>query len=318
MKYYFYLILLLIIAETASAQDVSSKASLDTNNLLIGERITLKFEILSKPDYLVVWPEILDTIGKIEILKRSKIDTLASKGLISYSQSIELTAFDEGNFQIPPFTFVYEKKGSGNLLTSLTEPLYVNFSTVAIDTNTSIKDIKAPLEFPVTLSEILPYILYGLGAIGLGILIYFAIKRIKREPKRKIKRYDATMPADLEAIEALNHLEKEKLWQKSFYKEYYTRLTDIIRTYIHRRYTINSFEMTSIEIIEALSQKDVPELAFTALASIFNTSDVAKFAKYEPIASENSAAMENSYLFVKTTKEMIELPETTNSQEIQE
>ncbi len=47
----------------------------------------------------------------------------------------------------------------------------------------------------------------------------------------------------------------EKVWQKGRSKEYYTELTDTLRTYIQDRFGFNAMEMTSSEIIE-----DFPEL----------------------------------------------------------
>jgi len=302
----------LFLTSLAYSQDVRSNLTLDTNDILIGERITLKLEVESKPEYLLVWPQFADTLGKLEIVKRNKIDTTKQNDKIIYSQKIELTSFESGTFIIDPFTFVYEKKGTGNLLTTSTNSFTVTFNTVEIDTTANLKDIKSPIEFPLTFDEILPYIIYSALVVIVLIAIFFIIKRLKRKPKVEIIRYDASIPADLEAIEALKNLESEKLWQKSLFKEYYTKLTDILRTFIHRRYGINSFEMTSDEILNDLENKDVSIDAFNMLKEIFTISDLAKFARLEPIANENTDAIEKSYKFVNLTKELNDKIEINN------
>lgn len=317
MKFRFILFFIFFsITSWAGAKGVTSSMSIDTNNVLIGERIQLKLEVKSKPDYLVIWPQFTDTLGKLEIVKRNKIDTLQKDNNLLYSQILEITSFESGTFIVEPFTFVYEKKGSGNLITTSTNSFSISFSTVEIDSTADIKDIKSPIEFPLTFEEILPYIIYTVLGIILIIGIYFIIKRFKRKPKEEIIRYDSSIPADLEALEALKSLENEKLWQKSLFKEYFTKLTDILRTFIHRRYDINSFEMTSEEILKELETKEVPLDAFNLLKNIFTIADLAKFARLQPIANENIEAIENSYKFVNLTKEMIDRVEISNQGEM--
>lgn len=316
MKFKFILILIFfLLTSWAYSQDVRSSATIDTNNLLIGERIKLKLEVESKPNYLVIWPQFTDTLGKLEIVKRNKIDTIQKDNNLLYSQILEITSFESGTFIVDPFTFVYEKKGSGNLVTTSTNSFSLTFNTVEIDSTAEIKDIKSPIEFPLTFEEILPYIIYTVMGIILIIGIYFIIKRFKSKPKEEIIRYDASIPADLEALEALKSLENEKLWQRSLFKEYYTKLTDILRTFIHRRYDINSFEMTSEEILKELETKEVPLDAFNLLKNIFTVADLAKFARLQPIANENTEAIENSFKFVNLTKEMIDRVEVINQGE---
>ncbi len=296
----------------AKAQDVTSKLKLDTNNVLIGERVIIDLEVKSAKGYHIIWPQFADTLGKLEIIKRHNIDTLLKDNNILLSQKLEITSFDSGTFVLEPFTFVYEKSGTSNLLTTSTEPFSITFNTINVDTSASIKDIKSPIEFPMTFDEIVPYIIYTLIAIAIIIIAVVLFKRYKNKPKEEIIRYDASIPADLEAIEALKNLENQKLWQSSHYKEYYTKLTDILRTFVHRRYQVNSFEMTSDEIMRELESKEVPLDAFNMLKGIFQLADLAKFAKMEPIANDNTNSLENAYKFINITKEMIEKIELNN------
>ncbi|HRP02909.1 MAG TPA: hypothetical protein PLE30_09715 [Candidatus Kapabacteria bacterium] len=300
------LIFFFCIASLSFGQDVKSSIAIDTNNLLIGEQFTLKLEVESKTGFMLVWPQFTDTLGKFEIIKRGSIDTLKKNNQLILTQKLKLTSFEAGTHIIEPFTFVYEKSGSGNLMTTISNSLPVTFTTMAIDTSADIKDIKKPIEFPITFDEVLPYIIYTAAAIILLIVIILAYKKFKKKPKEEVIRYDATIPADLEALEALKSLSNEKLWQKSLYKEHYTKLSEILRTFVHRRYHISTFEATSDEVLKELESKDVPLDAVNYLKEIFYLADMVKFAKMQPIDIENNAALENSYKFVNMTKEMIE------------
>src|SRR5690606_29026371 len=90
---------------------------------------------------------------------------------------------------------------------------------------------------------------------------------------KQVPKYDPRIPADLEALEALQRLERENLWQVGKYKLYHSRLTDILRVFIHRRYHINALEMTSNEMIDELNRFGSNTIAIKALSGIFNIAD---------------------------------------------
>jgi len=290
-----------------AGDNVNITVKTDTNLVKIGERISLTFEAFTNTNFNVFFPEIKDSIGKLEIISKSKIDTLINKDTIFLKQKFEITSFEEGSYSIPSLIFSYENKNDKILKTINSEPIFVSFITIEVDTTQGIKDIKAPIEFPYTIEEFLPLILAIISFIVLIYLIFFFIKKYKNRPKKEILKYDITIPADIEAIEALKLLENERLWQKGFYKEYYIRLTDILRTYIHRRFSINSFEMTSLEILDSLKDKDISKAAIQILEEIFKISDLAKFAKYQPIAEENTKCMSLSIDFIEQTKDISQI-----------
>ena len=96
-------------------------------------------------------------------------------------------------------------------------------------------------------------------------------------------------------------IKNEKVWQKGESKEYYTQLTDAIRTYIRDRFGFNALEMTSSEIIEHLLETSDKE-AITDLKELFETADLVKFAKHNPLVNENDANLMNAIEFVDETK----------------
>ena len=67
------------------------------------------------------------------------------------------------------------------------------------------------------------------------------IRKVKVEPK---------LPPHQLAMQEIERIKNEKVWQKGEPKEYYTELTDALRTYIKDRFGFNALEMTSTEIID--------------------------------------------------------------------
>ena len=88
-------------------------------------------------------------------------------------------------------------------------------------------------------------------------------------------------------------------------KEYYTRLTDILRSYIQKRYGFNAQEMTSGEIIEHLT-KQQDKTSIVELQELFQTADLVKFAKFRTLLNENDKNLLRAVDFIQATKLEVE------------
>ena len=101
-----------------------------------------------------------------------------------------------------------------------------------------------------------------------------------------------------------NHmrLKNQKLWQNSKHKQYYSALSDILRTYIANAFSIGAMEMTTDEIIEALQDERISQKSKMDLVSILRDADLVKFAKATPEAEDNELAFDKAYYFVEETK----------------
>lgn len=306
---YMYRVLILIffvfsITVSAFSQDITVSLSNDTNNVLIGEHVKLTISFKGNNVRNVSFPVFDDTLGKIELISIYPVDTISKNNKsFELKKNIIVTCFDAGSFEVGPLILSYNSIGSDEIKVAATNLIRLNFSTIEIDSaSTNIKDIKPPVEVKLTLSDVIPYLL----ALFIILVIYYIVVAIFGRKKHKtviiLPKYDPKIPADLEAIEALQRLENENLWQNKKYKLYYSKMTDILRVYIHRRYHLNALEMTSNELIEDLKKYEANNTAIEYIISILNISDLAKFAKYEPNSEENVSSIKNSYSFINLTK----------------
>lgn len=301
------LILLIVILATAfgstgaNAQNVRVKATIDTNNVLIGDQIKLLLQCQSDKKTNIVMPQIPDSIGKLEIVRRSKIDTVDTAGNYSLKQTLIITSFDSGMHVLPPITFMFEKEGLAELYPLATDTIFLKFRTVPVDTALAIKDIKGPMDSPLTFAEILPYIIGAWVIIAIGVLIWYFWIRRKKLARRELLDYDPSIPAHIIALEALKQLDAEKLWQKGAVKQYYIRMSDIVRVYIERRFEFLALDMTSGEITTAMRGLVSNNELIEKLNKILEIADLAKFAKYQPLADENALTLTYSFSFVTDT-----------------
>lgn len=77
----------------------------------------------------------------------------------------------------------------------------------------------------------------------------------------------------------LRKLEAQQLWQQGLIKEYQSGLTDIIRTYLMERYSINAPEMTTDEVMRSLTNALFDKKYNQELINILQIADLVKFAK---------------------------------------
>ncbi|GAB1370971.1 hypothetical protein MASR1M45_10330 [Candidatus Kapaibacterium sp.] len=298
-----YLLIFISTITVAYSNLVTSSISNDTNNVMIGEFVKLDLNVTAGKNVKINFPIISDTIGKIEILEISPVDTTYTDGKLNYKKRLVVTSYEAGKFDIPEFVITYNIDNDTNFRVSLTNSLSLSFSTFDIDTaNTDIKDIKPPIQVPFTLEDLLPYLIAAISIALIYLFIVYMFGKTKVKIQETIPKYDPRIPADLEAIEQLNRLEKENLWQNGYYKIYHSRLTDILRVYIHRRYHLNALEMTSNELINELNNLESNIVAINSINEILTVADLAKFAKFEPSIVQNQDSMKNAYGFINLTK----------------
>jgi hypothetical protein len=310
MKKLFFTLVLTAIYSVLWSQNNTVTARLDSNIILVGDQVNLTFSFSSKEAVPVLFPVYCDTcIQGIEIVKRSPIDTIADENGYKLSQQFTITAFDSGEYVIPPIPFY----NMDSVLLAETEALLLNVHTIAVDTTLAIRDIKEPLSAPITIREMIPYILAALLVFGLIVGGIFLIPYLKNRKKPKIlTRQKPKIPAHIIALQDLKVLWQKKLYQSGYVKQYYSELTDIVRIYIENRWDIAAMEMVTSEIVEALSSIDIPAEAIRKLEQTLFLSDMVKFAKSNPLPDESSAGYQHIVDFVEVTKQ--EKEPTENNQ----
>ncbi|MEI6122800.1 MAG: hypothetical protein WCQ95_04160 [Bacteroidota bacterium] len=305
IKKYLFLLLVIFMPIWSAAQNASASASIDTNNVLIGDHIKYTYKASFPAKARIDFPFITDTLSKsVEVISRTKFDTLFSsdKKRITYSQTLSISCYDSGSFVIPPLIFRYTMPGDTAKFLVNTLPIILNINTIAVDTTKAIKDIKGPLHEPITLREILIWGSIILGSLLVIGLIIFIIWKLRRKEKIIDLKLRPKIPPHEKALRELEKLKNEKLWQSGMIKEFHSSLTDILRVYIEERFETIAMEMTTYDIITSLKTKVAESEELKKLEHILVLADMVKFAKYNPIPDEHDISMRNAIVFVEDTK----------------
>jgi len=285
-----YILTLVVLSLNLSAQESEVQFTPDSIKFLIGEQINVLLQAKAPKDSVIEWPLITDTIGKLEIVSRSKIDTLFKDDYQIISQNYKLTQFDSGSYMLKPVRFKI-----GNTV-MYTKPKMLAVTTVVVDTTKQkMYDIKGNIEVGYTFMEILPYILL---LVLFFILIYLGYRYWKKlKPKEKKIIVPKIPPFDV-AMENLKKLDEARLLKEGNIKEYYVRLTDILRRYIEDELKIPAMESTTREIMAKIKHKNISKETKSNIKELLKESDFVKFAKFEPESGKHP-------YFRKSTEDII-------------
>ncbi len=300
----FVAVLLFFTCSAVQAQNVSVKASLDSTIIVIGGQVGLHLEASLPAGSMISFPQLNDTItSNVDIVSVEKMDSTISNGLLTLHLRYTITSFDSGLHYIPPFRFEYVGSATGLETGSLALNVVNPFEKV--DPAEGITDIKPPYNLSFSLAELLAYLPYIVGAMLLmGIITILVLQYLKH--KGKIVTIVPQKPKDPAYVVALKELERikgEKLWQRNMLKEYYSEVADTIRHYIEDRYQIPAMEFTSDQILQTLKQAGFSDPRnFEQLNQLLTTSDLVKFARFEPMPDEHDLLMIHAVFFVNQTK----------------
>jgi hypothetical protein len=284
----------------AKAQDIKAESRVDRITMPIGDQTILHVSASMPLKTDVTFPEIVDSIGKVKIVKSLKADTVIDKNnpnLQTISHNYTITSFDTGVYVLPQFTF-HSKTGDIK-----TGTITLQIKSVPVDTTKAFYDIKEPLAVSYNFLDWLKAhwfaVAFGLVVIGLIISL---INYSRNKKKYEFEKAAPVYTLDEIAISRLNALNAKNLWQQGDVKLYYIELTETLRLYLERRYHIKAHEQTTDEIFAALKGTDLTKESSSLLLEILQLADLVKFAKHQPTAYENEHTMENAITFIQQTK----------------
>ncbi len=302
-------ILLLCGFATAAAQSQRPvvTARIEPDSIGIGDRFDYLIEVEKDLVQVVQFPVYEADDGKIELVEEAPVDTLLRDGRrLKLRKRYRLAAFEEGRYNMGLAQVLYADKNIVDTLRSTGDSLRLEVGTFLIDsTSQSIYDIKGQKTLLFRFAEIRGYLIWTFVILLLlGAAVYGVVRWLQARGKRlgDLFRPAPPQPPHVAAIRALEALHHQKLWQNNKHKQYYSGLTDILRTYISGRWEIGAMEMTTDEIVAAMRGIELPDKAAMDLVEILRNGDLVKFAKDTPDAEQNEADYLKTYYFVEETK----------------
>ena len=281
------------------------QVAVDTTKMRIGEKIEYTLMVKADSTALISFAE-QPFFAPFEVLEESPIDTIRAQSHYLFFKKYALIQFDSGAYWLPP------QKVIVNGFSKISDSLLVQVATVPVDTlKQKLFDIKPVVEVAQNFDVLTQSIVYGtLLVLLLVALIYafFFAKKRREERKRKLPPFERAIE-ELKALETITPSLQEE------YKQYYSRLTDVVRRYLEEEAKISALESTTDELLlklEALKQSKQLELereTIKNLKTVLQTADLVKFARSTPEFGTTAKDRELVEGVVIETKEV--LPEPT-------
>lgn len=301
MKHLLYCIFLLV-CPILYAQEV--KVETNTKNIKIGEQIHYKILVENSNGNVVTFPEG-QAFMPLEMVKARDTDTIRNGASYTLIKEYYLTQFDEGKYTIPRQRVRISDKDY------YLDSLQIEVHTVAIDTlKQPLYEIK-PITNVAKPTSSMAWLWWLLGALAIIALLFlsyfFVFRRKKLSPEEKRKKL---LPFD-RAIQDLKELQNSKYLIESKHKEYYTRLTDIVKEYLEDEVHILAKEsttdelLTKINLLQSEGKLNLSQETILNLKRVLQNADLVKFAKSKP--SDNNAEYDRETIenVVIKTKEAI-------------
>lgn len=315
LRCYILLVICCLMSFADAEAQVTVDAKLDSASIFIGQRIGMTLEVsadVKSTVELPEWDSLAQVAPGIEFVRAEQTDTsLLNDGKrMMLSRRYYFTSFDSALYLMPEMDVKVDGKDY------LSKKLALKVVTFDIDTlhADSIFGIKEELAPPFDWAEWREVIWFCVLALVIGGLLGYVIYRLKtNKPIIRRIRNKRRQPAHQVAMQKIEQIKEEKIWQSEDSKEYYTQLTDTLRNYIKERYGFNAMEMTSFEIIQKLQEVNDEE-AIQELRELFQTADLVKFAKYSTLINENDRNLVNAIEYINQTK--LEEPEQKPQPEV--
>lgn len=276
---------------------------IDKAKMTIAETVLLELEAAIEPGYEVRMPKVGEALKDFGIVDwESPGDKLDQDNRVVSKYQYRLEPFLSGTFAIPAFTFEFhdvnnpeEKKYE---LT--TEPFDIEVTSLLGEQRAELKieDIEGVIEVPRKTSFWWVWLLIVIVLVGAstGFWLYLRRKRVK-ELVRLFK------PAHELAYQRLRALVKEDLVAAGRIKEFYERISNILRHYIEHRFSLRAPERTTEEFLAELAHTDVLEVSDKErLGKFLEHCDLVKFAKHNPTTEQVQKTFDLVKDFIEKTK----------------
>lgn len=262
------------------AQTVSFSIHRPKEKPVLAHPFILKIEAIYSDGFSIY----IDTSNqKTEPFHINKITKKASEiqsGRILEKIEFEVIPFEIGITTFPSLNWLLSENNRTQSTQTVKSPQVILDILPFIDPKekaNDIKDIYPPFEFFSWVRFLI--ILTAVLLIALGIL-YFLKKKKLQALRQEIS--EDLRPPDIIALEQLNALIASGLWEKGEFKEFYVKLSDIIRYYIYRQIQISAPLMTTNDLLKQMRKKEINISVLTQIREILEFSDLVKFAKLVP------------------------------------
>lgn len=275
------------------------QARVQPEQVLLGEPFVYELVITHPADQRYEL-ELPPDLGDFELLSQARTPPLAGKEPAVTTFRLKLSAFNLGMLTLPEVPFLVATPEGPKRFVAPGRTLEVA-STLPEDAQAEgadLKDIRPPTEVAIRSWTLLWGLLGLLGALLLGLVAWRLFQKYRG---RSQTRLEPLLPLDVRTRKALDTLTSEALPAQGRVKDFYFRLSEIIRGYLGERYGFDALECTSSELMLELRRRKPLGLPEDGLMRFVSESDLVKYARAESTPESCREALAFGYELLDKT-----------------
>lgn len=298
-----FICLCLFSSVLASEAEITAVSSVDRSTITVGDRIQYKVDIAYPQGTQIQVPGIGIQLGEFEV-KDYKIEEpeKGKDGLIHATYEYVISTFTTGGYTIPPFPITYKTK-EGVTSQIYTDKIDIKVESVKPSESGDIKDIRSP----VLIRGGLDWWWWVLISVALLAAAIYGIQYWLKKRKMPATPPPPRPPYEV-ACEELQALVAENLLSLGRVREFYFRISEIIRRYLGGRFEFNAIDLTTFELLEWFSASSVSKETMEKVEKFCIDSDLVKFADYIASEKENEEIIALAREILEITKPTAPVP----------
>jgi hypothetical protein len=273
---------------------------LEKTKMTIADTVLLQFETTLQPGYEMPMPKVdqLENFGLVDWDNLGR--RLDDKNNVVTTYQYRLEPFLSGRYEIPAFQFPFHEANDPNAVHELaSEPIPVEVTSLLGDqrANLVIDDIEGVVDMPKASSRWWLWMLIVLGVAATpAVLLLLRSRRAKRLVR-------ILRPAHELAYARLRALVSESLVEQGRIKEFYERISGILRHYIEDRFDLHAPERTTEEfLVELRYAQTLASADKTVLEEFLTHCDLVKFARHDATTEQIQRTFDLVKDFVERTR----------------
>jgi hypothetical protein len=279
-------------------------ATADKSTIQVGEDLAVQLTLRHPPDADFIVPsgpelEPFELIERIDEPSPSPVESVITLRMGAYRLP--------GEIAVPPIKVEYRDE-SEEMVSVETEAIPINLVTSLTPDITDINDIHDPIE-DIPLPTHWNRLWWLLAALLATLIAYFVYRKLRKDQIAPMEMAPAPplIPPEIEAERALRKLADERLLEQGRELEFYVALSEIMKRYAGRRFSVPYLERTTTEILADLKTTRLHFEKAENLKGIFIASDIVKFARVSYPGEASQHMIPEGFRFVADTRPKVQV-----------
>jgi hypothetical protein len=278
------------------APAIEVEASVSPARVHVGDWVEYRIAVRRDPGTAVAFEKMPGEWAGFEVEPLETREGSAVRNETAVRRRFRLRTFRTGDHVLPPRVIRYGKKEADRKIE--TGALLVRVDSRLSPGERDIRDILPPVEGRKGAAVLFPLMgiaaaLVAAGAAFRGVRLWRRRQKARTVPER---------PPWERALRELDRLAKEDLLDKGRVREYYYRLSDILRRYIEARFSLMAPERTTEEFIKMMqSEPGFTKERQSILERFLRECDLVKFARNRPPPEETDRGTRLVRAFIEET-----------------